>query len=114
VSQGPGIAPILSLLYELEALKTGKMLLFHEATADEPQGLLRELDDLVARNPGLQLIRTKENEQERVGVELLRQYAPLAQSNIHIGGSRRFVERLINELMARDISPAAVLTYNID
>jgi len=114
VSQGLGIAPILSLLYEQEALQIDKILLFHEPESHEPQKLLHEVRELLARNPGYQFIRTSASQQEQVNAVLLQQYAPLAQSNIHVAGSRRFVERMVNELMALDISPAAVLTYNTD
>jgi len=113
LSQGLGIAPMLSLLYELEG-RQAHVSLFHEAAADEPQGLLREVSDLMARNPGFQMIQAASGVSHRIDADLIRLHVPLAQADIHIAGSSRFVERLVNELTAIGLSPSALTVLNMD
>jgi len=113
LTRGPGIAPILSLLYELEGQRD-RMFLFHQPTADEPQGLLNEIDTLQARNPGWQIIYADSSVPDSIKAEQVRHYAPQANVDIHVAGTRAFIDRLVNEFMVLDISPAALVMYNID
>ena len=116
ISQGLGIAPMLSLLYELEA-QQARAVLFHEPLAHEPQGLLKEVTALIARNPSFQLFLIapdKSDESGQLSAKLVRSHVPLALTDIDIAGSRVFIERLLNEFMALDYSPAALVTYNTD
>ncbi|MFP4610976.1 MAG: MOSC domain-containing protein, partial [Thiohalophilus sp.] len=113
LSQGPGIAPILSLLYELEGQRD-QMFLFHQPKADEPRGLLNEVDKLLARNPGWQMHHADPQVTNSINAEQVRFHAPQVNVDIHIAGSRAFVERLVNEFMALDISPAALIVHEID
>lgn len=112
LSQGLGIAPLLSLLYEIEG--RARVSLFHEAAVNEPQGLLREVRALVARNPGFQLIDIASGASERISVELLRRHLALAQADIHIAGPSRFVDCLVGELTAAGFSPAELNVYRTD
>jgi MOSC domain-containing protein YiiM/ferredoxin-NADP reductase len=112
LSQGLGIAPMLSLMYELEGRQVN-LFLFHEPVAHEPQGLLREVSTLMAQNPGFQMIHTESGVSDHINAELVRLHVPLAQSDINVAGSRGFIERMVNEFMALDISPAALITHNI-
>jgi MOSC domain-containing protein YiiM/ferredoxin-NADP reductase len=112
LSQDLGIAPMLSLLYELEARRARAACLFHEPAAHEPQGLLREASAVMARNPGFQMIHAAPGVPGHVDAELIRRHAPLAQADVHIAGSRSFVERLVNELTAAGLSPSALMVQS--
>lgn len=112
VSQGLGIAPMLSLLYELEAQQARAVCLFHEPAASEPQGLLREVRALMARNPGFQMIHAAPGVPGRVDAGLITRHAALAQADVHIAGSRSFVERLVNELTLAGLDPSALLVQS--
>jgi len=113
LSQGLGIAPMLSLLYELEEQRD-QLFLFHQPTADEPQRLKSEVHTLLARNPGWHMIQAAPDELEQINAERVRLHAPLINADIHVAGSRVFVDRLVNEFMGLDISPAALIVKNID
>lgn len=104
VCEGLGISPTLSLLYEFEALQASVVFLFHEATAFEPQGLLLEVRALMARNPGFQMFRTTASAFGQIDAAMIRRHEPLAQADIHIAGSRSFVERLVNDLEAAGLA----------
>ncbi|TDY00629.1 MOSC domain-containing protein [Thiohalophilus thiocyanatoxydans] len=110
ISQGLGIAPMLSLLYELEEQRN-QLFLFHQPGADEPQRLKSEVRTLLARNPDWQMIQAAP---DRLNAERVRLHAPLINSDIHVAGSRAFVEHLVNEFMGLDISPAAWIVQHID
>lgn len=108
VSQGLGIAPMLSLMYELE--KQGvEVKLFHEKDNIEPQYLLAELDALLQRNPGFKMLLP-----ERITAQLISEQVTLGNSNINIAGSRHFNMRMEIEFMALNISPAALLLQKVD
>lgn len=113
VSQGLGISPTLSLLYEFEALQVPSVLLFHEPTAHEPQGLLREVHTLMARNPGFLMIHAVPGAAGCVDAELVHRHAPLAQADVHIAGSRSFVERLAAELKAAGLASSALTEQSL-
>lgn len=105
VSQGLGIAPVLSMLYELEAQQVRKALLFHEPAALEPQGLLHEVETLLKQNTDFQIVQARPGEQERIDAELIARHVPLAQADVRIAGPGDFVVRLMNELKAVGIMP---------
>ena len=113
ISQGLGIAPMLSLLYELEEQRD-QLFLFHQPSADEPQRLKNEVRTLLARNPDWHMIQAAPDAPDRLNAELVRLHAPLINIDIHVAGSRAFVERLVNEFMGLDISPAALIVQYID
>ena len=114
VSQGMGVAPMLSLLYELEGQSAGKVFLFFQSAPHEPQGILREITRLANTEPGLHVIRKSGDEGGTLEAKFLHRHVPLAHSNIHLAGSRSFIQRLTDELMALDISPAALLIHQVD
>lgn len=109
VSQGLGIAVALSMLYEFEALQTRTVLLFHETTAHDPQGLLREVHALIARNPGFKLIPAGSGAPGNLGVELIRRYVALPEADVCIAGPRLFAEGLVNELKAAGANPTNLI-----
>ncbi len=109
LSQGLGIAPMLSLLYELEAQQAGAACLIHEAAAAEPQGLLHEVRALMARNPGFQMIHATPG---CVDAELIRRHVPLEQADILIAGSRSFAERLSSELQASGLASSDMIVQS--
>lgn len=113
ISEGQGIAPMLSLLYELEELQI-RAQLFHESTANEPQQLLAEVGSLTERNQDFSMIQVGLDKPDHISAKLIRDHVVLAQSDIYVAGSQDFIERLINEFMAIDFSPAAMITYRID
>ncbi|MDH5369603.1 MAG: MOSC domain-containing protein [Gammaproteobacteria bacterium] len=113
ISEGQGIAPMLSLLYELEKLQI-RARLFHESVADEPQQLLVEVSALIERNQDFNNIHVELDKQDHISARLIRDHVVLAQSDIYVAGSQDFIERLMNEFMAIDFSPAAMITYRID
>lgn len=110
VSQGQGIAPILSLLYELEGRQI-QVILFHESTENEPQGLLKEWHDVIARNANYKVI---EHDSDIITAEQVNQHVSLIESDIDVAGSRSFIERLELEFMALNFSPAALIAYKMD
>jgi ferredoxin-NADP reductase len=112
VSQGLGIAPMLSLLYELEAQQARAVCLIHETATPEPQGLLREVRALIARNPGFQMIHAAPGMPGHIDSELIRRHVPLEQALIHIAGSRSFTERLSNELQASGLASPDMLVQS--
>lgn len=109
LSQGLGIAPMLSLLYELEGLQTRAVYIFHEPTDFEPQRLLRETRELMARNPGFQMIQVSPHQ---INAELIRHHVPLEQASIHIAGTSSFVDRLTNEFRAAGLSTLAMMVQS--
>ncbi|MDH5601243.1 MAG: MOSC domain-containing protein [Gammaproteobacteria bacterium] len=113
ISEGQGIAPMLSLLYELDKLQI-RARLFHESAADEPQQLLNEVSSLIERNQDFSKLHPGLEKQEHISASLIRDHVVLAQSDIYVAGSQDFIERLMNEFMALDFSPAAMITYHID
>ena len=113
VSQGLGITPMLTHLYELEG-KRDHVFVFHEPAAQDPQGLLGEAARLVENNPGFKMFYTGTDEADQISAKMIRDYVPLILADIHVAGSSSFVERLVNEFMALDFSPAALIVHNID
>jgi MOSC domain-containing protein YiiM/ferredoxin-NADP reductase len=109
LSQDLGIAPMLSMLYELEAGQARAAFLFHEAGAAEPQGLLREVRALLARNPAFRMIHCAPG---GVDAALIRRHVPLAQAAVHLSGSRAFVERLLGELQGSELASAALVVQS--
>jgi len=105
LSHGLGISPMLSLLYELEARQARAAFLFHEPTAHDPQGLLREVRALMERNPGFQMIQVAPGQAD---AELIRRHVPLAQAEVHIAGTRNFAERLSSALKAAGLPSSAL------
>jgi len=105
LSHGLGISPMLSLLYELEARQARAAFLFHEPTAHDPQGLLREVHALMERNPGFQMIQVAPGQAD---AELIRRHVPLAQAEVHIAGTRNFAERLSSALKAAGLPSSAL------
>jgi ferredoxin-NADP reductase len=112
LSQGLGIAPMLSLLYELEARQARAAWLFHEAVAPEPQGLLREVCTLLERNPGFQMINAASGMPGHIDAALICRHVLLAQADVHVVGSRSFVERLVGELTLAGLDPSALLVQS--
>ena len=107
ISQASGLAPMLSLLYELEATQN-QVMLFYESSSDLPQGLLNEVNQLVEQNPGFQVIQL-----DHIQAKHVDPHVTLRQSDIYVAGSASFIERLELEFMAFDISPAALRTHRI-
>jgi MOSC domain-containing protein YiiM/ferredoxin-NADP reductase len=108
VSQGLGIAPTLSLLYEFEALKVRALWLFHETGGCEPQGLLSEVRALLERNPGFRLISGV-----AVDAEQIARHVPLTQAEFHIAGTRGFVERLSQALEQSGVGASALRVQSL-
>jgi len=108
ISQGLGIAPTLSLLYELEK-QDAEVVLFHEKDNIEPETLLSELSELLKRNPNYKIVMP-----ERITAKLVGDQVALGSSNINVTGSRHFNMRMEIEFMALDISPGALLFQNVD
>lgn len=115
ISQGQGIAPILSMLYELQGRQL-QVTWFHESAKHEPQGLLNEARKVIDRNPGFEMVTTScdEGEPDQLTARMISEYIELGRSNIELAGSRDFVERMITEFMALNISPGALVTFNVD
>ena len=113
ISQGLGVAPMLSLLYELERLQMGARL-FHEADANEPQSLLNEVAALVARHSGFEQVVAASGDADRLRAEQIRAQLPAGQLDIQIAGSRAFIERMTVEFAALDIAPGALIMHTID
>ena len=106
-----GIAPTLSLLYELEALGISGALLFHEQAGQDPQGLRREVNALLKRNPGFRLIRAAADGSGaavQIDAALIAARVALAEADVHVAGTREFCDCLAAELKAAGL-PAAAL-----
>lgn len=108
LSQGLGIAPTLSLMYELEARKVSELYLIHEQTAGEPQDLLREAHALVKRHNGWKLAIVKPGLPEQDALERVRHLTPLDRAVFHIAGSRSFCENLSAGLKSAGVAHAAL------
>lgn len=107
-----GIAPALSLLYEIEALGISSALLFHEQTGEGPQGLWREVEALLKRNPGFRLTRAAADGPRtsvQINAALIAAQVALTEADVHIAGARAFCERLAAEMKAGGL-PATALT----
>jgi len=113
VSQGLGIAPTLSILYELEGYDMN-VHIFHQADASDPQTLLNEVNELLARNPNFKMFNFSFELSESISAEFISEHGQLAKSDIDIAGSKLFVDRLMNEFMALDFAPAALVMRYID
>ena len=108
LSQGLGIAPTLSLLYEFEARQLREVYVFHEQTAFEPQGLLNEVYALMKRNPGFRMLALKPDVSGHIYVELIRRHMSLDKADVHLAGSRSFADRLASELKAAGLPSTAL------
>jgi len=113
ISQGLGLAPTVSLLYELDGLGFS-VILFHESQTNEPHELLKEVNVLIARNLNFKMIYIASNAQDHIIAKQVNLHGALAQFDIDIAGSKEFIERLINEFMALDFAPAALVTRKVD
>ena len=113
ISEGAGIAAILSLLYELEA-QQARVILIHVSTDDEPQELLREVNDLIKRNASWQVSQVTTVDSSLTHSELARLQATPTESNVHIAGSRSFVKRLARELKEANYPASTLMVYNIE
>lgn len=100
LSEGLGIAPMLSLLHELEARQAPAALLFHETVGPQPQGLLLEARELFVRNPAFQWGQADPGQP---AAELIRRHVLLERADIHIAGSRGFVKRVTGDLTSTGI-----------
>ena len=113
VSQGIGIALMLSMLYELEG-QHSHIAIAHESTVQDPKGLLDEANILSERNLDFHLIHNDSSSVKNVTAKLISEHVPLIQADIHIAGSADFIERLSIEFMALDYSPAALKTHTFE
>ena len=109
VCHGMGIAAILSLLYELETINIPAAYLFYEAVIPEPQKLMSEVRELLVRNSGFHMI---ENEVGKITADLICQHVPLKQADLHIAGSRNFVEQLANELVEAGLASSDLIVQS--
>jgi len=106
-----GIAPTLSLLCELEALGISEALLFHEHTGQDPQGLWREVEGLLRRNPGFRVTHAAADGSGaavQIDAALIAARVALAEADVHVAGTREFCDRLAAKLKAAGL-PAAAL-----
>ena len=120
LSRGLGIAPVLGILYQLEARKAPMAYVFHESSGHDPKFLLQEVATVLNRNPGYRLIRDTGAEiatpaqqadgQPHLNAELIRARVPWDRSDFYLAGSRRFINRLVGELSAAGVAPTAVHT----
>lgn len=111
LSQGLGIAPMLSLLYELAAQQSHGVFVMHEPAAYDPQVLLHETNAVLARSPGItQLPATA----SRIAAVLIQHGVVLDRTDFHIAGSRTFVETKVNELTAAGFFASAMITQSFD
>lgn len=108
ISQGLGIAPTLSLLYEFEARQVREVYLFHEQNTHEPQGLLREVHVLMERNPGYKMLEVAPGVSGQIDAELVRLQVPLDKAEVHLAGSRSFTDRLADALKVAGLPSSAL------
>lgn len=108
LSEGLGIAPGLSLLYELEARKLPSAFLLHESASGDPQGLLREAHALIERVPGFEMASVESGQPEQDALALIRRQVPLEQAAFHIAGSREYCERMAASLKAAGVAHSAM------
>jgi ferredoxin-NADP reductase len=109
LSHGLGISPTLSLLYELEAMQLREVFLFHEPGTHDPQGLLREVNALIARNPGFKMIHAASG---LMDTKMIQHHVPLAQAQVHIAGPRSFTGRLVSELNEAGLPTSALMVQS--
>ncbi len=106
LSQGLGLASMVSILHELAALQVPVLHLFHEAAPDDPQQLLQEATAVVQGRRGYRM----ESSGNGAGLSVARIGArvPLAHSEFYLAGARGFTERLADELRAVGVAAAAL------
>jgi len=108
ISQGLGLAPMLSLLYELEDQPERTVWLFHNTAGPRPEGLLREYRELISRNPHFSVIEPSDP-QGPLPAELVRRFLPLALVDVHIAGPGPFTESVVNDFTAAGVRPPAMM-----
>jgi len=113
ISQGLGIGTTLSLLYELDGLEI-KLNLFHQTEVNEPTHLLTEVNQLIARNPKFEMFIFDPAASKTFNAEMIKGKNALKESDIDIAGPRKFIDRLVNEFMQLDYSPAALITRYVE
>jgi len=115
ISQGLGIAPMLSMLYEFQGLQP-QVMLFHEAADNEPQFLLEEARTIVKRNFGFEMICANTNDQEppQLTAKWVSEFIAPGQCNIEVAGTKTFVDRIMNEFMFINVSPGALVMFTVD
>lgn len=118
LSQGLGIAPMLSILYQLEEQNVPAVYLFHESGDHDPRHLLQEATTLVHRHRGYHMRGSAGEEVPltapggavpfRLNAESIGTEVPLEQADFYLAGSRSFISRLVDDLSASGV-PAAAL-----
>ncbi|MEQ1658381.1 MAG: MOSC domain-containing protein, partial [Hylemonella sp.] len=111
LSQGLGLAPMVSILHEFAALKVPVFHLYHEATAGDPQQLLQEAAALVQGRPGYRMESTGVvggHAPACLSAEWIGTRVSLERSDFYLAGTRGFTERLADELRAAGVTAAAL------
>jgi len=111
ISQGLGLATMLSLLYELAEQPNRSVWLYHDTDGPQPEGLLRETRELLSRNPQFGLIELSDP-RVPLPAELVRRHQPLALVDVHIAGPGPFAERVAGDFTAAGIRPAAMMVQS--
>jgi MOSC domain-containing protein YiiM/ferredoxin-NADP reductase len=109
LSQGLGIAPMLSVFYELDSHQAPTAWLFHESGGADPQGLLREACAIAGRHPGFHMNKAGTGLPDRLDGERIGRHVPLEQADFYIAGSSRFVGRVVDELEAAALAPSILM-----
>lgn len=115
ISEGNGIAVVLGMMHELRKY-TSSMMIFHQAGAHEPSAALSEITKAAERNKNLKLVIFPYDSEtdNQLTAQCINQYVNLNTCNIDVVASKSFILRMQNEFMALDISPAVLVTFNID
>lgn len=109
LSQGLGLAPMVSILHELAALQVPEVHLFHQAAADDPPALLQEAAALVQGQRGYRMERTGPGGVAAgLGVAAIGDRVALTDSEFYLAGERGFTERVADELRAAGVAAAAL------
>lgn len=111
LSQGLGVAPMVSILHELAAQRVPVVHLLHEATPHDPRPLLDEAAALVQAQPGYRMACAGAGDgggPARLDAVGIGAHVPLARGEFYLAGSRGFVDRLQDELRQAGV-PAAAL-----
>lgn len=109
LSQGLGIAPMLSVFYELDSLQVPAAWLFHQSGRADPQGLLREARAIADRNTGFHVSDAGTALPDRPDTEWIGRHLPLQQADFHLAGSSRFVERWVDGLKAAGLGGSILM-----
>jgi len=122
IGGGVGIAPILSILPELERRSpASKLHLFHGVRRARDQYLNGTLDDLCSRDPNLEVVKVVSREPRYAGTrgslpDIVAQYRDWSAYDVVVSGSPSLIQATVRTLNSHGVPLSHIYydTYSID